>query len=120
MPFSHDRAKGQLQEEQTEFKEQLARLDVNEYEAIGHGNHMADDATGAFDQAVDVALKRKVETSLEEVDRALAKFEKGTYGLCEACGARIERARLEVLPQARYCLECQANQERGQPRKSKR
>jgi DnaK suppressor protein len=120
MPFSHGRAKRQLQEEQAELREQQARLKTAQYEAIGHGNHMADDATGAFDQAVDVALKRKVESSLEEVEGALVKFDNGTYGLCEGCGARIERARLEVLPQARYCLECQAIQERGQPRKSTR
>ncbi len=36
-----------------------------------------------------------------EVERALKKFEKGTYGLCDVCGRNIEPARLEALPLAR-------------------
>lgn len=113
MPFSYERAKRELLEEQAKLREQLQRLETAEYESVGYSNHMADDATEAFEQAVGVALKRKVEASLEEIDRALAKFEKGTYGLCEACGARIDRARLEALPQARCCLDCQARKEHG-------
>jgi RNA polymerase-binding transcription factor DksA len=113
MSFSYESAKQELREERAKLKQQLQRLDDAEskYENVGYGNHMADDATGAFDQAVDVALKRKINTTLHGVDRALAKFEDGTYGLCEACGARIERARLEILPHAEYCLDCQSRQE---------
>lgn len=111
MSFSYEKAKRQLQEEQAQLIEQLEQLENAEYESIGYSNHMADDATDAFDQAVDMALKRKLDTSLEEVERALAKFDNGTYGLCETCGARIDRARLEILPQAEYCLECQERHE---------
>lgn len=116
MPFSYERARQELLEEQTKLQEQLERLKATEYESIGYSNHIADDATDAFDQTVDVALKRKIEATLEQVERALAKFENGTYGLCEACGARIERARLEVLPHAVHCLDCQSRQERGSTR----
>lgn len=111
MPFSYERAKGTLLEERAKLREQLQRLGSAEYESIGYSNHMADDATEAFEQTVGVALQRKIEATLEEVERALAKFENGTYGLCEACAARIDRARLEVLPHAVYCLDCQARQE---------
>jgi len=101
-----------LLDEQAKLREQLNRLEANAHqENIGYGNHMADDATEAFDQTVDVALQRKVEQSLERVNRALAKLDNGTYGLCEECGARIDRARLEALPQARYCLDCQSQKE---------
>jgi len=120
MPFSYERAKRELLEEQAELGEQLQRLRTAEYESVGYGNHMADDGTDAFDQAVGVALKRKVKASLEEVERALAKFDNGTYGICEACGARIDRARLEVLPQAMYCLDCQARYEQGGTRAASR
>lgn len=111
MPFSYGRARQELLAEQVELREQLERLEAAEYESIGYSNHMADDATDAFEQTVGVALRRKTEATLEEVDRALAKFEDGTYGLCEACGARIDRARLEVLPYAKCCLDCQSRQE---------
>ncbi len=120
MPFSYERAKRELLEEQVELGEQLQRLQAAEYESVGYSNHMADDGTDAFDQAVGAALKRKVKASLEEIERALAKFDNGTYGICEACGARIDRARLEVLPQAMYCLGCQARYEHGGTRVASR
>jgi RNA polymerase-binding transcription factor DksA len=111
MSFSYEKAKQQLVEEQAKLIEQLEQLEASKYESIGYSNHIADDATDAFDQAVDETLKHNAETSLEEVEQALAKFNDGTYGLCEACGARIDRARLEVLPHARHCLECQERRE---------
>lgn len=120
MSFSYERARRELLEEMAELKEQLERLEATEYDSIGYSNHMADDATEAFDQAVGVALQRKVEASLEEVERALSKFENGTYGICEACGARIDRARLEALPHARCCLGCQARREQGGARAASR
>ena len=120
MSFSYERARRELLEERTQLREQLGRLEAAEYESIGYGNHIADDGTDAFEQAVGVALQRKVEATLEAVDRALVKFEDGTYGLCEVCGARIDRARLEVLPHAKCCLDCQARQERRGIRKVSR
>lgn len=111
MSFSYEKAKQQLVEEQAKLIEQLEQLEASRYESIGYSNHIADDATDAFEQAVDETLKHNAETSLEKVERALAKFDDGTYGLCEACGARIDRARLEALPHARHCLECQERRE---------
>lgn len=113
MAFSYEKAKQQLLEEQAKLQAQLERLATVEYESVGYSNHMADDATKAFDQAVDVTLKRNIEASLEEIQEALTRFEQGTYGLCEHCGARIDRARLEALPHARLCLDCQARRELG-------
>ena len=120
MPFSYDRVRQELLEEQAKLHEQLERLAATEYESVGYSNHMADDATDAFEQTVGVALQRKVESTLEDVDRALGKFENGTYGLCEVCGARIDRARLEALPHARLCLDCQSRQERSSVRMGSR
>lgn len=116
MSFSYESARHQLLEEQKKLQEQLARLEAAQtaqYEDIGYSNHIADDATDAFEQTVGVALQRKVEATLDEVTQALAKLDDGTYGLCETCGARIDRARLEALPYARHCMDCQARQEYG-------
>ena len=111
MPFSYEKAKQQLIEQQAKLVEQLKQLETAKYESIGHSNHIADDATDALEQAVDETLKHNAGASLEEVEQALAKFADGTYGLCEACGVRIDRARLEALPHARYCMECQTRRE---------
>jgi len=120
MPFSYEKARQELLEEQTQLREQLERLETAQYENIGYSNHIADDATDAFEQTVGVALQRKIEATLEEVAQALARFEDGTYGLCESCGARIDRARLEALPHARYCMDCQSRQEQNHIRMSSR
>jgi DnaK suppressor protein len=117
MPFSYEAAKQDLLEEQAKLQEQLTRLESTEHESIGYSNHIADDATDAFEQTVEVALQRKMEATLDDVHRALAKFDNGTYGLCEGCGGRIERARLEALPRARYCLDCQSRKEQTRGRK---
>jgi DnaK suppressor protein len=97
--------------ERDELQEQLRQLESDEYEGVGYGNHMADDGTEAFEQTVGVGFRRRFECSLERVNRALTKLDDGTYGICEDCGGRIDRARLEALPQAVYCLECQAEHE---------
>jgi DnaK suppressor protein len=113
MSFSYGKARQELIDEQAKLQKQLGQLEAVEYDSIGYGNHMADDGTEAFEQAVGVALQRKVETTLEEVTQALARLDNGTYGLCEMCGVRIERARLQALPYARCCLECQSRRERA-------
>lgn len=111
MPFSYERAKRELLEEKDELQEQLEQLKNDDYEGVGYGNHMADDGTEAFEQTVDVGFRRRVSLSLDRVNYALQKLKNGTYGICEDCGGRIDRARLEALPQAVYCLECQAKHE---------
>jgi DnaK suppressor protein len=55
-----------------------------------------------------------LQADLGEVENALAKFDQGTYGLCEVCGRPIPLARLRVLPEARYDVEHQAEVEARQ------
>lgn len=111
MPFSYERVRHELVQEREELRKQLKQLEAEEYEGVGYGNHMADDGTEAFEQTVGMGFRRGVALSLERVQRALDKLENGTYGICEECGGRIDRARLEALPQAIYCLDCQAQHE---------
>ena len=49
---------------------------------------------------------------LEEIEAALRRIEKGTFGVCEANGEKILIARLKAIPYARYCINCQARFER--------
>lgn len=57
-----------------------------------------------------------LEAQLAEVERALAKFATGDYGICEQCGNPIPLARLRVLPWARYDVAHEALMESQQPR----
>jgi DnaK suppressor protein len=65
-------------------------------------------ATQVFEQQRDLALRDRSIQQLELVDAALARLEAGMFGTCLRCGKRIAPARLEALPWAAHCIECQA------------
>jgi RNA polymerase-binding transcription factor DksA len=52
------------------------------------------------------ALAGTLQETLQDIDDALEKFDAGTYGHCEDCGAEIADARLEAMPAARHCITC--------------
>jgi DnaK suppressor protein len=56
----------------------------------------------------DLALSAQARSAVEEIDRALAKIEAGTYGTCEQCGQPIPKARLKALPYATLCVACKS------------
>ena len=66
----------------------------------------------AYEREKTFALVQRLQRKLESVDHALRMAKKGTYGICETCGDRITPARLEILPEATLCLECQRQAER--------
>lgn len=70
-------------------------------------NHPADASAVLFEREKEMALDRNLDELLARVHEALKKLEEGTYGLCEVCGRPISAARLEALPHAIYCIECQ-------------
>jgi DnaK suppressor protein len=112
MPITYNELHEQLSVQKSQLEEQLdttARA-VRE-DGVGYSNHMADVGTEVFEQARDVSLARQLQRSLEDVEHALGKFGDGTYGICETCGRIIELARLEALPSARLCMQCQSRRE---------
>jgi len=70
----------------------------------------ADLSLWAIAQATHLAARRR----LAQAELALARLRAGTYGLCEACGQPIDPDRLEILPAATLCVDCQRKQERAQ------
>lgn len=64
-----------------------------------------DQAAQASEQALNMRLLDKDLKLLREIDLALARFEEGTYGICEGTGEEIERKRLELRPWTRYSLD---------------
>jgi RNA polymerase-binding protein DksA len=85
----------------------IAQLDAEGGANLGYGNHMADDASEAFEQAKELALHQNAKQVLAQVTDALNRFEQGTYGRCDRCGEEIDPARLKALPYATLCLHCQ-------------
>ena len=60
----------------------------------------------SIERELDLVLSAQAKAAVEEIERALAKIEAGTYGLCEKCGREIPKARLRVLPHAPLCVAC--------------
>ena len=69
-------------------------------------------APDVYEREKALALLRTLERKAESIGRALRAIEKGTYGLCERCGDRIEPARLKILPETTICVKCKATLER--------
>jgi DnaK suppressor protein len=69
-----------------------------------------EEATESLELERRLALEQGIKAQLADIENALAKIEAGKYGRCEVCGKPIEPARLEVLPQARRCMNCKALQ----------
>lgn len=74
--------------------------------------HPADLGTEMFEREKDMSILDRVDAALTDVDRALKRLDEGTYGVCEACGRAIPAARLEIKPEARFCVDDQARAER--------
>jgi DnaK suppressor protein len=96
-----------LEAEQARLLAMIAQMEIESDDSLGYSNHMADDATEAFEQAKDLALLQNAERLLEQVRDALGRLDDGTYGKCENCGQSIDPARLEALPYVTLCLRCQ-------------
>jgi RNA polymerase-binding protein DksA len=65
-------------------------------------------ASQVFEQHRDLALRDRATAHLELVDAALQRLEAGTFGTCLRCGQPIAKARLEALPWAAHCIDCQS------------
>jgi RNA polymerase-binding protein DksA len=70
-------------------------------------------ASQVFEQQRDLALRDRARQQLELVDGALERLDGGTYGTCLRCGRPIAPERLEALPWAAHCIDCQREIGRG-------
>ncbi|MBV9279200.1 MAG: TraR/DksA family transcriptional regulator [Chloroflexi bacterium] len=71
----------------------------------------ADDVPPSGHERIE-ALSDAVSRRLSDIDRALARLDDGSYGICAGCGNAIPPRRLEVQPYAIFCVRCQAEAEK--------
>ena len=105
LPDDLHRLRGLLLAERVQVKERLER---HLAEAVEDSDNLPDEmdiASRQTDQAYLLRLADKEKKLLREIDRALAKFERGTYGICEGTGEPIGLKRLELRPWTRHSLE---------------
>lgn len=73
---------------------------------ISFGKRVGDGTSLAVERLTQVAAHEQLLVQSEEVARALAKLDEGTYGVCDACGGPIPEGRLEIHPWAVRCVAC--------------
>jgi len=83
--------------------------------AQGFGKRIGDGTTEAVGRLTEIGVGRSLETTLARTERALAKLDEGTYGICDACRKPIERARVEARPDSVLCVRCAAAERRPAP-----
>lgn len=76
--------------------------------------HMADLGTENYDQEFTLGLIENEQGTLELIDEALDRMERGTYGQCAECGEPITKSRLQAIPYARHCIRCARKLEGGE------
>jgi RNA polymerase-binding transcription factor DksA len=113
--------------ELAEFKDLLLTLRervAGEYSALSRDNmaanqrdpSLSDQGTDTFDREMELNMMGSEQEVIFEIDAALRRIEKGTFGICELTEAEIPRARLEALPYVRYTVEAQSQLEQGRAR----
>ena len=100
-----------LEEERARLTRQIADLKA--------GDPFADPDHASDNAAIDTDVREQighetVEAEIKDFERrarnveiALEKIEKGNYGVCERCGKPIPKPRLQLVPEARYCVDCE-------------
>lgn len=81
-------------------------------EMSSYSLHMADSGTDNFDRDFALSLLSSDQDAIYEIEEALKRIERDTYGVCELTNKPIPRARLDAIPWTRFTVEAQAQLER--------
>ena len=98
------------------MQQRLADLGEGPESSLAFDQNFADSSQVTAERGNVEAVVGSIKESLADVEHALSKFETGTYGRCETCGDAIAEARLEAMPEARFCIQ-HASAARQSPRR---
>ena len=107
-----DRYRAALETERARLLEDIGEA-IEAPDQMTYGSQAAA-ASQVFEQQRDLALRDRAVQHLALVDAAIARLEDGSYGTCVRCGQPIPEGRLEALPWAAHCIDCQTAVDRGQ------
>lgn len=107
--------KSKLLAEKKRLEDELSRVSTkdkilkDDYDAKfpNYGDSVEDNAAEVADFDTNLSLEGNFEVALLKVNRALKNINDGTYGHCAECGREISLDRLNAIPWAEKCLECQ-------------
>ena len=108
--------KENLEKERVSIEEQLQSFAKKDKKLAGdwetsfpkfNGGNLEEEADEVEEYEALLPIEFSLENRLRDINLALEKIKKGRYGKCEKCEKEIPRERLEVCPEARFCLKCQ-------------
>jgi DnaK suppressor protein len=105
--MDHEETRAELRAKEADLLTQMERLTRPEQDqgAISFGKRVGDGTAMAVDRLTAVGAHDNLQDILEQVRRALAKLDDGSYGRCDECGTQIPPGRLEVRPWSTRCLQ---------------
>jgi DnaK suppressor protein len=113
-PKFTERFRRRLLQTREEIIGQMRQRDVSAQEIGQNGiQDIGDESATISNRHLLMSLSENERTKLIEVDEALDRIKDGTFGICEECGEPIGLKRLEVIPNARYCIQCMENLEKA-------
>ncbi|MFY9587156.1 MAG: TraR/DksA family transcriptional regulator [Actinomycetota bacterium] len=99
-----------LEEQKEALRRQLTDMgadpDADSLEGMDFDFGFADSAQSTAERNKVLAVVERLRENLHDIDLALTKIPKGTYGVCERCGDPIAPERLEAIPYARLDMKC--------------
>jgi len=78
--------------------------------------HLADQGTDTIEMEKNAYLGEEQLKKLRAINFSLRKIYEKTYGICEICGIFIPNERLRIIPYARFCVECEAKEQKNKKR----
>ena len=100
-----EKYKSQLEQEKRRILQEIENAAPKDF-----GSDVESDTSEEADEAEDMndqlAVQAALKETLNEVDLALARIQKGTYGKCESCGGDIEKKILDLVPESDLCEKC--------------
>lgn len=101
-------ARQALLERQTDLETRLGRFSATPERGsnLGFGKRIGDGTIEAVDRLNQIGVGSNLESRLERVQRALAKLDEDTYGICDTCGEPIDPRRLRAAPESTVCVGC--------------
>ncbi len=107
-PLDLDQVESGLRERLAEVRARLEALKAppERGSGIGFGKRIGDGTTEAIGRLTDVGVADSLEAIEERLERALAKLDEGSYGICDGCGNEIPAGRLRIVPESALCVTC--------------
>ena len=76
-------------------------------ELSSYDNHPGDLGSETFEASKNISFRNNDKFAIKKIDDALKKLENGRYGVCERCNGKINEERLDILPCAKFCIDCE-------------